>query len=236
MNDENAPSSGQAGARRRVLASPCGRSFASSLPAEALAAIQSGVMRSRYRGRSFLKSPFDVALYLQLLERMRPRTVIEIGSKEGGSALWFADMLSTRNVEARVLTIDLQPPRDLDDPRITALACDAASLGDVLTKELLGKLPRPWLVTEDSAHTFEVCLAVLDFFDGHLSGGDYIVIEDGIVADMPGPAYEAFEDGPNRAVAAFLDRRRDTYRIDASLCDHFGHNVTYNPNGWLERL
>lgn len=55
-------------------------------------------------------------------------------------------------------------------------------------------------------------------------------------ADLPGPAYEAFEDGPNQAVATFLSERPDAYRIDSSLCDHFGYNVTYNPNGWLRRV
>ena len=34
-----------------------------------------------------LKNPFDLALYLLLLRRLKPRTVIEIGSKSGGSGL-----------------------------------------------------------------------------------------------------------------------------------------------------
>ena len=45
-----------------------------------------------------------------------------------------------------------------------------------------------------------------------------------------------FKDGPNRAVSEFLEARPQSYEIDLSLCDHFGRNVTYNPNGWLRRL
>ncbi len=236
MNHEGSKPAGQVRGERWALTSPCGRSFECSLPPDALAAIQAGVMATTYRARSFLKSPFDVVLYLRLLDQLRPRTVIEIGSKRGGSALWFADTLNTLGVDARVISIDLQPPADLVDPRISLFACDAASLGDVLVPDMLAALPRPWLVTEDSAHTFAVCLSVLRFFDPHLATGEYIVIEDGIVADLPGPAYEAFEDGPNQAVAAFLSERPDAYRIDSSLCDHFGYNVTYNPNGWLRRV
>ena len=217
------------------LVSPCGRPFRSSLAADALDAIQAGVMRTRYKGRTFLKSPFDVVLYLRLLGCLRPGTVIEIGSKEGGSGLWFADNLAALGVDARIISIDLRPPVDLVDPRISFLAGDAARLGEVLDPALLASLPHPWLVMEDSAHTFSVSLAVLRFFDRHLVEGDYVVIEDGIVADMPGAHYERFENGPNRAVAAFLSERAGHYCIDAGLCDHFGHNVTYNPNGWLRR-
>jgi cephalosporin hydroxylase len=41
--------------------------------------------RYTYRGVPMLKNPFDLALYLLLLWRLKPRTVIEIGSKSGGS-------------------------------------------------------------------------------------------------------------------------------------------------------
>ena len=37
------------------------------------------------------------------------------------------------------------------------------------------------------------------------------------------------------AVAAFLAKRGESYAIDDGLCDQFGHNATYNPNGWLRR-
>ena len=43
--------------------------------------------RYTYRGVPMLKNPFDLALYLLLLRRLKPRTVIEIGSKSGGSGL-----------------------------------------------------------------------------------------------------------------------------------------------------
>jgi cephalosporin hydroxylase len=36
-------------------------------------------------------------------------------------------------------------------------------------------------------------------------------------------------------VAAFLDDTGDRYRIDEALCDFYGRNVTYAPNGWLRR-
>ena len=95
--------------------------------------------------------------------------------------------------------------------------------------------PHPWLVVEDSAHTYESTAAVLRYFDPLLKIGDRIVIEDGVVADLPGAHYRRFEDGPNRAVDEFLAKTGSRYAIDTEICDFYGHNVTYAPNGWLIR-
>lgn len=213
-----------------------GRPFKSALDARTLSEVQNGVLRTRYRGRRMLKSPFDLVLYIQLLERLRPRTIVEIGSREGGSALWFADTTAAMGHPARVISIDLELPASAMGAQVEFRAGDANDLALAITPEELSTLPHPWLITEDSAHTRETCLAALAFFDPWLSVGDYIVIEDGIVSDMAGPQYARFADGPNRAVAEFLRSNANRYEIDASLCDFFGHNVTYSPNGWLKRV
>jgi cephalosporin hydroxylase len=59
------------------------------------------------------------------------------------------------------------------------------------------------------------------------------VIEDGVVADLPGDQYRGFQDGPNRAVAEFLLNTGSRYAIDIESCDFYGQNLTYAPNGWL---
>ena len=214
-----------------------GRTFDSAAPPELLQGVQNGVLRSTYRGVPFLKSPFDIGIYLQLLSGLQPRTVIEIGTKHGGSALWFADMLSAAGVETpQVVSVDIKPLAQFVDPRITFLEGDAADLGAVLTDERLRLLPHPWIVVEDSSHFYADSLAVLRFFDRHLAPGDYIVVEDGVVAQLPRPAYRRYDNGPNRAVHDFLEATGDAYRIDAALCDFYGPNLTYNPNGFLEKV
>jgi len=85
------------------------------LPYDLLMRIQEGAMAYQYQGRPLLKNPFDLAIYPLLLDRLRPRSLIEIGSHRGGSALWFADQVA----DLRVWSIDLEPPTD-------ALTVDAA--------------------------------------------------------------------------------------------------------------
>jgi len=86
------------------------------------------------------------------------------------------------------------------------------------------------------AHTYEGTCNVLGYFDDFLQAGDMLVVEDGVVADLEGDLYRNLQDGPNRAVAEFLGRTGDRYGIDQALCDFYGHNVTYAPNGWLRRM
>ncbi|HEX9983152.1 MAG TPA: CmcI family methyltransferase [Thermoanaerobaculia bacterium] len=200
------------------------------IPYELLMKIQQGTMAYRYRGIPTLKNPFDLALYPLLLERLQPGTLIEVGTNAGGSALWFAD----QRPGMRVLSIDLEPPAGVAHPSVEFLRGDAHRLGDVLTPELMESLARPLLVIEDSSHLAATTTAVLDFFDRWLRPGEYIVVEDGILTAMR--AGDAYGGGPLRAIHDFLARAGGRYEIDRSLCDYFGHNVTWNVDGYLRRI
>jgi cephalosporin hydroxylase len=203
------------------------------IPYELLMKIQQGTMAYRYRGLPLLKNPFDLAIYLLLLERLRPRTLIEIGSFAGGSALWFADQASLLDLDLGVLSVDLVKPEVLH-PAVTFLQGDARDLGVVLTPLLLEALGRPLLVIEDSSHLAGNTRAVLEFFDPWLRPGDYMVVEDGILTDMR--VAEQYDGGPLEAIHCFLEARPGRYEIDRSLCDTFGKNVTWNVDGYLRRI
>ncbi|MEY3070923.1 MAG: hypothetical protein RL473_1030 [Actinomycetota bacterium] len=60
--------------------------------------------------------------------------------------------------------------------------------------------------------------------------GEFIVIEDGVLADL---RLRELENGPNRAIKEFLSGHNRELRIDREYCDFCGHNVTWNTNGYL---
>ena len=202
---------------------------ATELTPQLLVTIQQGTLAYRRDGRALLKSPFDLAIFPALLERARPRTLIEIGSHEGGSAIWFAGL----RADLQVVSIDLRPPSGVVHPRVTFLEGDALDLQAALPAARLEALPRPWLIVEDADHRAETCAAVLEFFAGWLRAGEYHVVEDGIVTAM-GLA-GSFAGGPLAAITQFLGER-DDYEIDRELCDMFGRNVTWNVDGYLRRV
>ncbi len=201
-----------------------------SIPYDLLMKIQQGAMAYRYRGLPLWKNPFDLAIYPLLLDRMKPRTLIEIGTNAGGSALWFADQVP----EMRVYSIDLQMPADVAHPAVTFMQGDARNLAAVLPPAFMESIERPLLVVEDSSHFSGTTTAVLDFFDGWLRPDEYIVIEDGILTAMRVP--DLYDGGPLRAIHEFLSHTNGRYEIDRTLCDYFGTNVTWNVDGYLRRV
>jgi len=144
-------------------------------------------------------------------------------------------MLTTHGLAGRVVTVDIKPQIKFSDDRIVIREGDARSLDKVFADGFVDSLPHPWLVVEDSAHLFDTTLAVLRFFDQKLAAGDYIVIEDGVLSYFSHARYRRYKNGPNLAVRQFLSANAEKYAIDTELCDHFGYNVTYNPNAWLRR-
>ena len=209
------------------------RSWRTSLPRQTLLGIQQSLHNYQYRGVPMLKNPFDVALYPMLLWQLKPRTIIEIGSKAGGSALWFGDLVGNFNLDCHIYSVDLVRVESVSHPRVTFMEGDGRALQQSLTPEFLGALPRPWLVIEDADHAYETSSAALRFFHPWLQPGEYIVVEDGIISDLKGD--EDCNSGPHRALKEFLPQHPGEYEIDGSLCDFFGPNLTWCTNGFLKR-
>jgi cephalosporin hydroxylase len=171
-------------------------------------------------------------LYISLVWNLKPRTIIEIGTKYGGSALWFADLMKTYNIDGRVVSVDIAVPNPpYRRAEITLMYGDANKLGETLSPEFIASLPRPFLVVEDASHHFRATLATLRFFEPHMRKGEYIVVEDGAVSDMGNDGER--EGGPGRAISEFLMECKGRFEIDADYCDRYGHNVTGNTNGYL---
>lgn len=60
----------------------------------------------RWRAVHCFNTSYDVAIYAMLIDEFRPRTIIELGSGSGGSALLFADLCTLAGVSTQVISID----------------------------------------------------------------------------------------------------------------------------------
>ena len=56
---------------------------------------------TRYLGRKVIKPPFDWIVLGDIIQDTRPDVIIEIGSYEGGTALWMAHLLDAMGSTAR---------------------------------------------------------------------------------------------------------------------------------------
>jgi len=209
------------------------RSYNSAIPLEALKSIQNACHNYRYRGVPMIKNPFDIAIYPLLLWDVKPRTIIEIGSKEGGSALWFADLMDNFGIEGHVYSLDIVRVSAVSHKRVTFLEANGRELEHTLTREFLNSLPRPLLVIEDADHSYETSSAVLKFFHPYLKGEEYIVIEDGIISDLNQDP--TTNSGPHRAIKEFIANNPGEYDSDSRYSDFFGYNFTWGTNGFLRK-
>ncbi|WP_027574555.1 CmcI family methyltransferase [Bradyrhizobium sp. WSM1743] len=183
-----------------------------------------GALAKTYKGLIFLKTPFDIALYPRLIWELQPRTILELGSYQGGSALWFADNMSVLcELTGEVHSFDLHTECIHDDARKHPLiSFHQVDLSDVnnFDEDLLKTLPHPWLVIDD-AHV--KIFSTFSYLNNFLVSGDYYVIE-----DNPVRANKTIIDG-------FELIERSGFLIDTYYTDSFGANLTCAPNAWLRK-
>lgn len=224
----------RAGINGRLGDLPGRRGWRTAIPPIVHVSIMRGLIDYTYRDIPMIKHPMDMTLYTRLIWEVRPRTILEIGSYAGGSAVWMADLLKTFGIDGRVISLDIKPPSPKYRPdNVSFLQGDSSELGKTLTDDVLASLPRPWLIIEDAGHHYRPTLDTLDFFDPKLRSGEYIVVEDANVTEMGVDA--RYDGGPARAITEFLRRHADDYEIDVRYCDQYGRNVTGNPNGYLRK-
>jgi cephalosporin hydroxylase len=182
---------------------------------------------TRYRGRKILKPPFDWVVLGDIVEDTKPQVIIEIGTYEGGSALWMADLVAALGIDCPVISIDVRNNTNgIEHKGIHWVHGNAA---DVVThaavKSLIGT--RRGMVIEDSDHKEHVTCQLLEMYAPLVAPGCYFIVEDTICEFTGLPPYP----GPLGAVKQFvahhpefvIDRTREKYVM------------TYNPMGYLLR-
>ena len=136
--------------------------------------------------------------------------------------------------DCKIFSVDINPVTDLVDPRITFGHCDASDPAIYIDIADVKALPKPLLVIDDASHMANHVLNVLRFVDQALEPGDYLIVEDGILNELGWE--KEYEGGPLAALKTFLAETGNRYEIDRERCDIYGHNVTWNPEGYLKRV
>lgn len=197
---------------------------------EVLSNIQDRMMsQSTYFGIKALKSPIDHWVYQEIIFETMPDVIIEIGNAYGGSILSLAHICDLLG-KGRVIGLDIChaaiPEIVKKHSRVTLIEGDACKSFNCVRK-LIAKEERV-LVIEDSSHTYENTLNILNTYGTLIKSGDYLIVEDSIcqhgVSDgsKPGP-YEAIETFVNENTDFEIDRSRESFLI------------TWNPKGYLRR-
>lgn len=95
------------------------RSWRSGIDHATLTSIRNALHNYRYKDVSMLKNPFDLGLYPQLLWKLKPQTILEIGSSAGGSALGRGDLCDSMGINCKIHSMDIVKITDVKHPRVT---------------------------------------------------------------------------------------------------------------------
>jgi len=159
-----------------------------------------------WKGIPLFKSAYDYAVIPMLIYEQKPKTIIELGSGAGASAIWMSDMLTNFDLDTHIYSIDLEKPA-LEYKNVTYMSGDCFEIEKVLHADLLQSMPKPWLVIED-AHAN--VLNVMNYLDQSLIKDDYFLIEDS------GPKREELDK--------FMNMHEGKYLVDSLYTDLFGKN------------
>ncbi len=236
---------------RQALANPdrfvpiTEREDRSDIPISSWASLLQNTYYQSWKGIILNKCPTEIATYPMLLHELQPRSIIEVGILNGGSALWLADLLDIFGIDGKVygvdIDIDLLDELVVNDKRLWLKQGDANHLEEVFPREFLDTLPHPWLVIED-AHV-NVTAVAEHFHRNGLQKDDYLIIEDTNKSmweywDTEWTDTEEQDVGRHKLddLRKWLSDHNDEYLVDTHYQDIYGYNGSKNWNSVLKRV
>ena len=181
-----------------------------------------------YRGIPTVRNPIDYWVFQEMIWKLKPDVIVEIGNRCGGGLMFFADLCDKLD-HGRIIGVDIRHRKlhhRVNSGRITVVTGRAVEVYNQV-KAMINDDERV-MVFEDSSHTFDNTLSVLVLYSRLLKVGDYIVVEDGICGNgLDGP-----EPGPYEAIEAFMSGNAN-FEIDRTLESFI---VTWNPKGYIRRI
>lgn len=138
-----------------------------------------GWFEQQYMGRTLQKMTQDLSRYRVAAMRTQPSMIIETGTRQGGSALWFRWELGIK-----VISIDLAPAwsRQRPEPIVDNVTFVRGNSTDPDLYYSIAEMSvgHRVMVSLDSDHHSEHVRAEIDLYSRLVSPGCHLVVEDGI--------------------------------------------------------
>ncbi len=183
---------------------------------------------NQFLGVKVLKCPFDLWVYQEILFETKPDLIIECGTFNGGSTLYFATMLDILG-NGQIVSIDISPQDNLPSHPRAQFIKDSSVATEVVAEMAALAAGKRTMVILDSDHSCDHVLKELRAYAGLVTPGCYLVVEDGNINGHP--VFRKHGPGPTEALEIFHRENQD-FEVDRSRERHL---VTFNPGGYLRR-
>jgi len=173
------------------------------------------------------KNVLDAWIYQELIFRIKPDVIVEIGSENGGSTLYFAHLLDCIGGGGCVISIDVdRRPYKVKHERIIKITGHSSAERVIRKVSELCK-DKIVLINQDGGHGEDQVYRDLVDYCGLVSVGSYYIVEDTLLYP-----YAGLKEGPLMAINKFLETNPG-FVIDLE-CERY--ILTANPSGYLKRI
>jgi cephalosporin hydroxylase len=190
-----------------------------------------------YLGIKILKNPCDLWVMQQISYDIKPDYIIEAGTADGGSALYFAHILEGMGLHnSKVITIDIfdrtQAVSKLPLWKKMVEFMHGSSTDSAIVEKIRRRVKgKKVIVVLDSNHSRDHVFKELLSYGPIVSPGSYLVVEDTMIDGIPvAPDYGP---GPMSAAIDFLKTEQGAnFTQDVT---REAMILTFNPGGWLRK-
>jgi cephalosporin hydroxylase len=189
-----------------------------------------------------IQMPEDIVLTQELLWKLKPDYVIELGIAWGGSLAMYAAFMELSG-KGQVIGIDITIPKHNAEAimscpvssRISLI--EGSSIDKDLFKRVASKIPKnsTVMMVLDSNHTHEHVYEELNLWSPLVQAGSYIIVSDTIVEHIPAQEHRPRPWGPGNnpytAVIKFLDEN-PRFTSKNSYSDRA--IASFNPAGYIQ--
>ena len=207
---------------------------------------------TNFLGVPLQQDPSDAFAIMDLMWRLKPDLVIELGTGGGGSAFFYAFIMAAYAENPHVVTMDPKRIQDWNKARVNQFCPHCVFARDtplwrssgiihffnerpIDMVETVEKLIKEWgsktiLVIDDSNHLTEVVLENINAYARFVTPGSYLIVQDTKMFRLNKKDPNV---NPSGAVTQFLksDRGKDFY-IDRNFEYYV---ITQHPEGFLRR-
>ena len=199
-------------------------------------------------GRPIIQLPDDMIRAQELIYRVKPDILVEIGVAHGGSLIYYASIMNAMD-KGRIIGVDIEirkPNRKAIEEhtmfdRISLIEGD--SIADTTLGQVKGQISEGEVVMVflDGNHTYKHVLRELELYSSLVAKGSYILAMDGIMEDLVGAPRSQPDWGYNNSAAAARDFVKQN--PDFEICEpgpQFNEGqvtkfVTYWPSAYIRR-
>jgi cephalosporin hydroxylase len=186
--------------------------------------------KTYWLGAQVLKCPLDLWNYQEIIYEAKPDIIIESGTGNGGSALFFASICDLIG-KGRVVTVDITDKKNRPKHgRIEYFMGSSTAPETIARLEKIIQECNHVMVVLDSDHSMQHVLKELQEYSRFVTLGSYLIVEDTCINGHP--VAPQFGPGPMEAVQIFL-RETDNFVVDKRREKFL---LTFNPNGYLKRV